>query len=334
MARVPSLMKLRTFLSQTALAAAFSLTLASSAGATVVERVVAVVGENPILLSELRREARPFLAQIHARTHDKAHRAAAESEMYRRTLQRMIDQRLIAKAAVKHHVRVTDEEVDHAIERLARIQKISVQDLMREVLRSGMTGQAYRKEIRSQLLEGKMLEMRVKGQVRVTDDDMRQAYEQMRQAERARLPYRARWIVLHLGANASSAQIASKERAARAIERELRNGQDFASLARRVSNDASSKASGGDLGRHRPGDLAVAIEKRLIELEPGQITAPFRYEDALVIVKLQSRDKSEIPPYDQARERLAQRVYSQKLAKARQRWLNKLRRGVHVEVRL
>ncbi|PKN31556.1 MAG: hypothetical protein CVU63_23315, partial [Deltaproteobacteria bacterium HGW-Deltaproteobacteria-20] len=126
---------------------------ARPARAAVIERVVAVVGDQAILMSELRQRARPFLLEIHTKMPTEAQRAAAESEMLRQMLQRMIDDQLEAQAAAKLRIRVEAEEIDKAIARLARMQEISVEDLMSEVLRSGMTAQEYRSEIRRQLLE-------------------------------------------------------------------------------------------------------------------------------------------------------------------------------------
>ena len=93
--------------------------LARPASATVVERVVAVVGERAILLTDLRQRARPFLLEIHSKAPTEAQRAAAESELFRQMLSRMIDDHLEAQAAVKHRIRVESEEIDRAIARLA-----------------------------------------------------------------------------------------------------------------------------------------------------------------------------------------------------------------------
>ena len=101
---------------------------ASSSQAAVIERVVAVVGDHPILMSELRQRARPFLLEIHSKIPTEAQRAAAESETLRQMLQRMIDDQLEAQAAAKMRIRVEAEEIDKAIARLARMQDNTVQE--------------------------------------------------------------------------------------------------------------------------------------------------------------------------------------------------------------
>src|SRR5204862_192585 len=77
-----------------ALALSLVLVPAGVASASVVERVVAVVGEQALLLSELRERAKPFLLQLGQQAEDEAHRAAATSQLYARLLQRMVEDEL------------------------------------------------------------------------------------------------------------------------------------------------------------------------------------------------------------------------------------------------
>ena len=287
-----------------------------------------------ILLSELRQRARPFLLEIHAKVPTEAQRAAAESELFRQMLQRMIDDQLEAQAASKHRIRVDADEIDKAIARLARVQELTVEDLMSEVLRSGMTAQEYRSEIRRQLLEGKLLELRVKGQVRVTEEDMRTMYEQLKREERRKLGYSPQWIVLRIPADADDATVAERRALAERLAREARAGKDFAALARKYSDDASTRPKGGHLGPRKPGALEVPIERVAASLDVGEVSDPFRFADAFVVMRIAEREESRLGNFEKARDLLAQRVYAEKLETAKRRWLDNLKRGVHIDVRL
>jgi peptidyl-prolyl cis-trans isomerase SurA len=57
-------------------------------------------------------------------------------------------------------------------------------------------------------------------------------------------------------------------------------------------------------------------------------------EDDYVIVRVDSRDASQLPSFDEARRELGDRVYMDKMGQARRTWLDGLRRRNHVEVRL
>lgn len=310
------------------------LAVAPAAQANVVERVVAVVGDRAILLSDIRQRARPYLMQIHARARQGAQQAAAESELFRQMMQRMIDDQIESDVAARNKIQVTPEEIDVAIDRLASSQQMTVDELLAEVMRGGLTAQEYREEIRRQLLEGKLVELRVKGQVRVTEDDMRAMHDRMSREERRGLGYRLQWIVLRAGDNPMSPASQQRRQLADDIVRQLQAGANFSVMAVRHSDDVATRTQGGELGPQKPGDLEEPIERVAQSLEVGQVSAPFRYQGAIVIMRLQERDASRMGTFEQMRDMLAQRVYGEQLERARRRWLDNLKKGIHIDVRL
>jgi len=84
----------------------------------------------------------------------------------------------------------------------------------------------------------------------------------------------------------------------------------------------------------KPGELEVAIERVAIALEVGEVSAPFRFADALIVMRVVEREQSRLGTYEQARNQLAQRVYAEKLETAKRRWLDNLKRSTHIDVRL
>ena len=91
---------------------------------------------------------------------------------------------------------------------------------------------------------------------------------------------------------------------------------------------------GGLLGRLKPGQLPSVVDRVVLGMEVGEVSAPLRVGDDLVIVKLVERAESDLPTFADARDELSERVYMDKMDKARRRWLDSLRRRTHVEVRL
>jgi peptidyl-prolyl cis-trans isomerase SurA len=308
--------------------------LSEQAHATVVEKVVAVVGEKAILLSELRQRARPFLSQIYLKVPPGAQQAEAVDQLSRQVLARMIDDVLERQIADKHHINISTEEIDGALERLAAMQNLTVDQLMSEAIRSGLTAQEYREEIRRQLLEGKLLELRVKGRVRVTDEDMRALYGRLVREERLQLGYSLQWIVLRVPQGSSTDTVRARRALADRLVAESRNGGDFASMARTYSDDRDTRELGGDLGPQKPGTLEEPIERVVLALDVGQVSAPFSYADAIVIARVSARDTSKYGAFEDVREQLAQRVYQEQLEKARRKWLDGIKRGMHIDQRL
>ncbi len=316
------------------------------AHAIVVERIVAVVGDDPILMSELRGRAKPFLLQIQQRVRPGAEQAAAESEVFKDLLVKMIDERLESQAAVRAGVQVTNEEIDNALRNIAAAQGMSVPDLLKEArARSGMAEQDYRDEIRRQILEGKMLQLRVKGRVRITEEDVRTMYERTLREERKRRDYHPSWIVLQIVPGASAAVIEDRKKLAQELVARARKGDDFVTLAQAYSDEAATRDAGGDLGIRAPQGspqakagqrpvLAPEFENAVLALEPGEVSEPIVVDRGIVILKLMSRQASRYKSYEDSKDEMVQRLQTEILEKAKRKWLEELNKRTHVEQRL
>ena len=95
------------------------------------------------------------------------------------------------------------------------------------------------------------------------------------------------------------------------IEKKLKDGGDFSTLARTESDNQQAAARGGDIGTYSvgdpqlPADLRTAIEK----LQPGQVSEPVRLPNAFLIVKLESRSKL---TFEQARAEILQKQQTER----------------------
>jgi len=311
-----------------------ALCSAVASQATIVERVVAVVGEQAILLSDLRDRARPFLLRVEQQSPDGAQRAAATSQLYTQLLQRLIEEELEQKAANRANITVTPREIDDALARVAAQNNVSVEAIIDEATRSGLTEQSYRQELRRQLLETKLLSLRTQGRLRVSDDDVRTAYERLVLEERKQLPFRAAWIRVAAPRALAPDLLKTRREQVDAIVSAARRGEDFGALARKYSSDAATRDRGGALGTLKPGQLSPALDAVALSLDEGGVSEPIRQGDDFVILKLVDRDESQLPTFAQSREELAQRVYMDKMGAARHHWIEGLKRQTHVEVRL
>jgi peptidyl-prolyl cis-trans isomerase SurA len=325
------------FFRRTRSAAAVGLALASLtavAHATVVERVVAVVGEQAILLSELRDRARPYLQRVEQQSPDGAQRAAATSQLYGQLVSRLVEEELEQKAANRANLTVTQREIDDALQRIATQNGVDVARVIDEATKSGMTEQSYRTELRRQLLEAKLLNLRIQGRLRVSEDDVRAAYQHLVSDERKQLAFRPAWIRVSAPRSLAADALKARRDEADRLVAAARRGEDFGELARQHSTDEATRARGGLLGQLKPGQLPPVLDAVAITLDVGEVSEPVRQGDDFVILKMVARDESQLPTFEDARDELGQRVYMEKMGKAKHHWLEGLRRQTHVEVRL
>jgi peptidyl-prolyl cis-trans isomerase SurA len=246
----------------------------------------------------------------------------------------MIEDELEQKAANRANLTITAAEIDDALGRIATQNGVPVARVMEEAEKSGLTEQSYRQELRRQLLEAKLLNLRIQGRLRVSDDDVRTAYQKLVLDERRQLAFRVAWIRIAAPRTLDPVALRSRRAEADRVVAQARSGGDFAALARRFSADAATRDSGGFLGRMKPGELPPVLDSVVLGLDGGAVSEPLRYGDDFVVLKILGRDDSQLPPFEEAKDELAQRVYLDKMNKARQHWMEGLRRQTHVEIRL
>lgn len=93
-----------------------------------------------------------------------------------------------------------------------------------------------------------------------------------------------------------------------AVAERIAAGEDFAALAKELSEDVGSAESGGDLGFAKRGDFVEPFEEALYALEEGQVSEIVKTEFGFHIIKLLAVKEAELPPLEQERDRLADRL--------------------------
>lgn len=123
---------------------------------------------------------------------------------------------------------------------------------------------------------------------------------------------------------------AAEEEAARLVER-LRQGADFADLARLHSGDASA-GKGGDLGYVHRGMLAKEAQQALDGLKPGEIAAPLVLLRGVAILRLDERIAPVLSDFDASRQRARDLLARERGGMAWQALIDRLRKETPVVV--
>ena len=135
--------------------------VSSAASADLVERVVAVVDGEPILLSELMERAGPHVRDIESSEGEPDDKAKEKRKLYRELLATMIDERLILREGARLGLSIDDRMVEDMIARTAGQNGVSVDKLLEKVARLGYTPAQYREFVRRELLKFKTVQIRV-----------------------------------------------------------------------------------------------------------------------------------------------------------------------------
>jgi peptidyl-prolyl cis-trans isomerase SurA len=327
-----------------ALCTAFGVAIfgAADARATIVERVVAVIGERPVLWTELLHRAVSGRIQIRVQAHDANVVSVQEQEMYKELLDRMIDDRLEEQQADRAHFGVSQEEIDKAIVNIAaqaqsqQGRPVSAAEVLSEVRRQGLTEQDFREELRRQILEGKLIELRVRPRVRVTDQDARAAYQHWSQEVRDKEPVDVRILALRVLRGVPKAQVDARMALAEELRKRAREGADFCKLVAQYSDDISTRDSCGSRGAQPMSTLMPRIQEAVHSTKPGAVSDPIEVstgqEEAIVIVMPMGQMR--VPPFDEVKADMTQRATLDAVDRGRKLWLKELRRSTYIDVRL
>ena len=295
------------------------------ARAEVIERVVAVVNDDAIFLSELRRRAAPFLEQVLSGANETERRERID-KLYDQFLKELVDEQLIEQTARKLSITVSSSEVDQAIDNVRQQNSLTSEKFWEAVKSQGFTEKQYRADVRKQLLRLKVTNQRVRSRINVNDDTVREEYEDRVRKARRRQRFHAAHIFTPLQPSASATEISEAMRAANELRGKLTADNFDTFMAER---------GGGDLGWLDQGDLPEPLENALLNLESSQISPPVRGPSGVHIFILRERQSggSQLPNFEEAKDNIYRDLLDRAMARQQELFLGELRRAAVIEVR-
>jgi len=300
------------------------------AEARTVEKIAAVVGENVVLASEVEEKAGPLLADVN-KLPDPGKRSARATALRHEVLDRLIDDELILQQAVELKLSVTSEQIDASIEEIKKQNSID-DDQLREALRGqGMSMATYRADLKRQLLRFRVLNIAVGSRVNVSDEEVKAYYERHMKGA-ANVQVRASHVFIAIPDGADRAVVAEKQALANKILERAKT-EDFAKLAREVSDDAATRAEGGDLGYFGRDMLPKPIEELVFSMKVGEIRGPVRADRGFHVIKLVERKEKGAKPLAEVQDDIRLQLRQKEMEKQTKTYLADLRKKSLVDIR-
>jgi len=300
------------------------------ASARTVEKIAAVVGENVVLASEVEEKAAPLLADV-SKVPDPDKRAARAASLRHEVLDRLIDDELILQQAAELKLSVTSEQIDASIDEIKKQNNID-DDQLRDALRGqGMSMAAYRADLKRQLLRFRVLNIAVGSRVNVSDEEVKAYYERHMKGA-ANVQVRASHIFIAIPDGADMTTASEKEAQAKKILERAKT-EDFAKLARELSDDAATRAEGGDLGYFGRDMLPKPIEELVFAMKPGEVRGPVRADRGFHVIKLVDRKTKDAKPLDDVKDDIRMQLRQKDMERQTKIYLAELRKKTLVDIR-
>jgi peptidyl-prolyl cis-trans isomerase SurA len=314
---------IRAFKAVCAICALVALTaIPRPAGAEVVDRIVAIINDSIITLSELN--AASALEKQGISSKDDI--ARTDIAQYRsKILESLIEQRLVKQASDKAGIDVSEREIDNAIEDIKRQNSLSQDSLLIVLAQSGLTYRQYRDQLKEEIRQAKFINREFRSKIAISDEDVRDFYEKNIKEFLGAPSYRIGLIFIPSGKDA--------EKRLFAVQEGLKAKEDFSSLASQYSESPSASV-GGDMGYLKSGEMDRPIEDAAKTLPIGGVSQPIRTQEGAYIIKLLDMTPASPLSLEEVKPRIQDRLFKKAMDERFSFWLEEAKKSSHIEKRL
>ena len=304
----------------------FSILLPIEARGEVVDRVVAVVNDSIITLSELKASF-----AVSGKAPDGEAIVLGNdmftSETASKLLDNLIEQKLIKQGADRAGIEVSEEEIDSAVEDVMKQNRVTMGGFIVALADSGLTLKEYRDQLKERIREIKFVNKHFRSKVFIEDEDMEEFYAQNIDDFNAPSALRLRIIFF------SNNDMALRDRRLKLVQKELKKGTEFKKLATEYSEGPAS-SRGGDLGFLTADEMDRTLASAAAKLKPGEVSPPIHTRIGVTLIQLVER-RSEVPlPFNRVKFSIRDTLFNKFLDENFNYWIKQSRETAHIEVRL
>lgn len=221
-----------------------------------------------------------------------------EETLKEKILEKLIIEEIILQNAEKSKVKVTDEDVTKEIDNYKNL--VGGDEGFQEFLeKNNMTEDFFKKGMKREMIMEGFKENFIKT-LNFSDEDIEKQFNENKDSY---ISVRASHILVE------------KESEAKDILNKLKNGEDFAELAKQNSIDPGTAQNGGDLGYFSKGEMVPEFEKAAFELNPGEISDVIKSDYGYHIIKVMDKQDTLQQLKDQVVQQLQNKKYDEKLNK-------------------
>ena len=275
-------------------------------------QLVAEVNGKPITVEDFNKKYSRFTLRFHVPVTESL---SAARELKMGFLNKLIETELLLQEADVRGLTVSDEELDREINHL---KEDYPKDTLDEALeRIGLKLEEWKEDRKEKLLIDKLIQREIDSVIHVSDDEIREYYNDHKDKFQQPLMVRARQIVV------------ATEEEAKSLRAKLVKGEDFAKLARLHSLSPDSK-SGGDLGVFAKGQMPEEFDEIVFRYRVGSISkvvhSPYGYH----IFKVEDRIRPRLQKIEEVRDQIASGIFQGRQETFFKEWLESLKKQAKI----
>jgi peptidyl-prolyl cis-trans isomerase C len=254
------------------------------------------------------------------------------SELENEVLEQLITRELLYQESQRMKISVAEAEIDEELKALK--QGFPSEAEFKRTLEQAKLSEL---EVKSQIERGLAIDEFITGhfveKVTISDNEIRAYYESHPESFKQPELIWASHILISVDTQANQSERSSARKKIEDIQQKLRNGEDFAALARNVSQCPSS-AKGGDLGYFSRGQMLKPFEDAAFALMPGEVSDVVETKFGYHLIKVFEKKPKTTLTFEGVREELGRYLTQEKVQKEVSLYVQKLKENATIEVYL
>jgi len=305
-----------------------------------VDRIVAVVNDDVITLTEIEKAGFQYFENIKAQAPPREVERALEQGR-EQVLSSLVDDTIVRQKALELGMSVEEADIDSAVAEMLGQNNATLEEFKSDLAKSNMTEQDYRNSIRDQILQARLINSQVKSRIVILEENMEEYYHKEYSQEKGESGY----YILQVGFNWKNpgklklTGFDSKEevlRKAEEIRARVLAGENFAELAKSYS-DFPSAAEGGDIGLIKKDEMAAYMKDIILPLQPGEISQIIETDTTFQFFKLLSVTDGDVVikvPFESVKDEIRDILYNREMEEQYNAFVESLREKAYVKILL
>jgi peptidyl-prolyl cis-trans isomerase SurA len=254
--------------------------LQAQATLEIMDKIVAVVDDDIILESELAQRIKTLKLQI-----SENETLPADDVLRKQVLDRLVIDSLQLQMADRAGVRISDEELNQALQGVAAQNKFTVAEFRQAIERDGIAYSDMREQLRREMKISRVQQGMMRNRIDISEQEIKNFLASELGTALTADEYRLAHILLPFPEDPSTAQIAQVRATAEGLLAKVNAGEDFRALA--VTNSAGQNAlDGGDLGWRKIAQLPSMFIDTAKTMQKGDIRGPIESGSGFHLIKL------------------------------------------------
>ena len=247
------------------------------------------------------------------------------------TLRDLVDQSLLAQRGKDMGISV-ETDVVKQLDQIRQQNKLaSMDDLEKAVSSQGLNWEDFKNSIRNRILTQKVISQEVGSHISIGESDGRKYYEEHK-SEFVRPEQVALREIKVSTEGKKEAELPDLRKKAETALNRVKDGEDFAGIAKRLS-DGTTKEQGGYIGMFKRGELAKQLEEVVFKMKRNDLTDVIETKQGFLVLQvLEHYDEGE-QSFEKVKNEIMDRLYNEKLEPAVREYLKTLREQSYVVIK-